>query len=111
VDRAGRGNSVQSGSSGTGIFFNKEVSLHVFWHLVTQFLIFHFQPNQIIWLQGHQYWDLLWQLPMSCRSQQFLGNRCSGAGISDISDCFVCSSGNLYACILLQFVHKQRCGS
>lgn len=88
-------------------FFNKEVLLHEFWHLVTQFLIFPFQLNQIIWLQGHQYWGLLCQLRMPHRSQQFLGNECSGAGSSDISDCFVTSM----LAILLQFVHKQRCGS
>lgn len=75
-------------------FFNKEVPLHEVWHLVTQFIIF---PFQIIWLQGHQYWGLLCQLRMPCRSQQFLGNECSGAGSSNLSDCFVCSRDNLYA--------------
>jgi len=79
-DRAGRSSSIQSGSSGTGKIFSPKVCIHELLNLVTKFLVFHFQHNQIIWLQDHRYWGLLWQHPIQLRSKQFQGNKYSGTG-------------------------------
>lgn len=80
ADRAGRSSSVQSGSSGTGKIFSPKVCIHELLNLVTQFIVFHFQHNQTIWLQDHRYWGLLWQHPIQLRSKQLQGNKYSGTG-------------------------------
>jgi len=57
-------------------FFSPKI--HELLNLVTQFIVFHFQHNQTIWLQDHRYWGLLWQHPIQLGSKRFQGNKYSG---------------------------------